>query len=378
MIYFDWTATTKPRKEVIDIYNKVIDMYWANPSSAYTLGLKASQLFDKAKENLKEALKVKDKDYDVLYTANATEANNLAIFGICNNYLKEANKYRIITTKIEHPSVYNIYKRLENLGFDCIYLDVDNNGLIDLNQLREVINKDTLLVSIMYVNNVIGTIEPINEVIDILKDYPRCKLHIDAVQAIGKIDIDVDLNKVDLITISSHKLEGLKGTATLIYKKNINITPHLHGASQQQGLVPGTIDLAGAVACTKAITLAIQEAKNHQEMINKLYNHLIERLKEIDIIELNSNTFRSSKSIVSIYVKNHRAETVMHYLESKDIYVSISSACSSKLKTIDRTLYAITKDNDRSISSIRISLSYHNTISEIDTLVNTLKEYLGK
>ena len=239
MIYFDSTATTKPNKDIIELYNKISNEYWHNPSSAYNVALKANNLLLKSQDVVKETLGL--KEHNVIFTSGATEANNLAIFGVCNNYLN-TNK-RVITTKIEHPSVYNVFKKLETLGFDVVYLDVNSAGLIDLEQLKASINKETILVSVMWVNNIIGSIQPINEVVQILKEYPRCKLHVDAVQGLGKIKPNFDFNQVDLFTMSSHKLEGLKGSGALIYHNKTNLNTHIVGAGQQLGIKPGTIDL---------------------------------------------------------------------------------------------------------------------------------------
>jgi len=378
MIYFDSTATSKPIPEIIELYEKTINSCWFNPSSNYTLGLRSNSLFEQAKQSVCKTLKL--TNHEILFPSSATMANNIAIFGICNNY--RGTKKRIITTFIEHPSVYNVYKSLEK-DFDVIYLKTDNDGIIDLNQLKESLNKETILVSVMWVNNIIGSVQPIGEIIEILKQYPRCKLHVDAVQAVGKIDLfNVDLNKIDLITISSHKLGGLKGTAVLAYNNKIDLASHFIGASQQKGLVPGTMDLAGAVCCAKIIDISVTNQKENDIYVSKLKNHLIDRIEELNNVQLNSNlsnknTALYSNYIVSLFIKGKRAETVMHYLEKKDIYVSIGSACSSKQQTIDRTILSISNDKDRGISSIRVSLSVNNTIEEVDYLVDTLKEYLG-
>lgn len=373
MIYFDSTATTKPCNEVIESYLKVINNYWENPSSPYTVGLKANNLFLEAKEQVKNTFNI--PNHNVIFTSGATEANNLAIFGICDNYLKEPKK--IITTKIEHPSVYNVFLKLKDLGFDVCFLDVDSNGLIDVEQLKKEMNKDTVLVSCMWVNNVIGAIEPIKEVINIVKEYPRCKLHVDAVQGIGKIKNDFNFSDIDLMTISSHKLEGLKGTGILVYKNNINLSNHIVGAGQQDGVKPGTIDLAGAVACAKTVKRAIALQKEHYDYVMELNKYLRNKLNGINGITVNSPNGSVSPFIFNISIREHNAETVMHYLESKEIYVSIGSACGSKTKKPEKTILAITNDDILSTTSIRISLSHHNNKEEIDTLVDALVSYLA-
>ena len=202
-MYFDYTATTPIDKDVLDIMNKVQMDFFANTESLHKLGLKSNSLLEKAKREILEVLKI---EKEVCFTHNATEANNLAIFGVVNN-----KKGKIITTKIEHPSVFEVFKYLETVGYDVIYLDILENGKVDLNQLRKEMDKDVILVSIMWVNNIIGSIEPIKAVIDIVKKYPKCKLHVDAVQGMCKIKADFDFNDIDLFTISAHKFYGPKG-----------------------------------------------------------------------------------------------------------------------------------------------------------------------
>ena len=373
MIYFDSTATTKPTKEIIELYNKISLEYWYNSSSAYTMGIKSNNLLQKSIEVVKEVLKL--KDHNVIYTSGATEANNLAIHGICSNYINQ-NK-RVITTKIEHPSVFNVFKSLEILGFDVVYLDIDNNGIINLNQLKESLTKETVLVSIMWVNNIIGSIQPINEVINILKEYPRCKFHVDAVQGLGKIQNEFDFNQVDLFTMSSHKLEGIKGSGALIYNNKINLTSHIQGANQQLGIKPGTVDLASAVTTSKTIQNVYKNLDNNYNYVLELNKYLRNKLNELNIT-INSPVKNVSPYIVNISIKEHNAETIMHHLEQKEIYVSIGSACGSKTKKPEKTIYALTNDLTLATTSIRISLSHHNTKEEIDTLIKELKEYLKK
>lgn len=374
MIYFDWTATTKPLKEILDIYHKVQSEYWYNPSSPYTLGLKASNLLDNSINVVKETLNL--KNHNVIFTSGATEGNNLAIYGIANNFLNTNKK--IITTRIEHPSVLKPFQDLETKGFEVVYLDVDSNGTINLKQLETELNSETILVSIMWVNNIVGAIEPIKEVINLVKKCPRCKLHVDATQGIGKIKPNFDFNEIDLVTMSSHKIEGIKGTGILLSKTNLNINPLLNGSGQQLGIKPGTIDLAGAVTSAKALKLAIQNQKEHFEFVLELQKYLLNKLNTIEGIYINNPINNQSPFINNISIVEHNSETVMHYLESKDIFVAIGSACNSKTKKPEKTVFSITNDELRATTSIRISLSYHNTKEEIDLLINALKSYLNK
>ena len=235
MIYLDSTATTKPNEEIIKTYQKVLSDFWYNPSSPYTLGLKANNLYLDSINRIKTCLNT--PNHNIIFTQSATTANNLGIFGICNNYQNKGMK--VITSKIEHPSVFNPFKSLEEKGFNVVYLDVDRFGIIDIEQLKKELDSSTILVSIMWVNNIIGTIEPINDVINIVKDYPRCKLHVDLVQGFSKIKPNFSFKDIDLFTISMHKIEGLKGMGMLISNKGIQLTSILKGGHQLIEIRPG-------------------------------------------------------------------------------------------------------------------------------------------
>ncbi len=374
MIYFDYTATTKPRIEVLDVYNKINNEYWFNPSSFYKAGVINHNLFDECEANILKYLNIQNKR--VFFTSGATEANNLAIYGICNNYLNQ-NKH-IITTKIEHPSVMSCFKDLENKGFKVTYLNVDEDGLIDLEEFKKSLTTDTILISIMWVNNIVGTIEPIKEVITILKDYPRIKLHVDAVQGIGKIKPDFDFNKVDMFTFSSHKINGLKSSGALIINDKIILNPVTKGADQQKGVRPGTIDLSLAVSTTKAVRLITEELDKHYIYVKELHNYFLEQLKTVPNILINGSTKNYSPYILNISILDSESETFIRYLEKYEIYVAAGSACNSKSKKPEKTVLAMYKDEKRALTSIRISLSYISTKQEIDEFIKYLRKFKEK
>ena len=216
MKYFDYTATTPVDAEVLETYIKTTNNFFANTSSLHKLGQRSNLMYTKAIEQLKEVLDL--PNHNVIFTSNATEANNISILGVANKY--ETGK--IITTKIEHPSVFETIKSLEN-QYDCVYLDIDNQGIIDIEQLKKEINNETILVSIMWVNNIIGTIQPIKEIIEIVKKYPKAKLHVDMVQGFCKIEPNFNLNDIDLMTFSTHKIYGPKGIGGLFVKQKITL-----------------------------------------------------------------------------------------------------------------------------------------------------------
>ena len=373
MIYLDSTATTKPNEEVIKTYQKVLTDFWYNPSSPYTLGMKANNLFQDSINHIKRLIET--PNHNIVFTGSATIANNLAIFGITNNY--QNKQMKIITSKIEHPSVLNPFKSLEEKGFNVVYLDVDKNGIINIDELKKEINQDTILVSIMWVNNIIGTVEPIEDVIEIVKKYPRCKLHVDLVQGFTKINPKFKFSEIDLFTASMHKIEGLKGCGILGFKENIKLGNHLVGSSQQLGINPGTIDLANAVCAAKAIRLSLESSLDSYNKVTKLNSYLRSKLTNIDGIYINSPVENVSPYIINISIPKYNAETVMHYLEQKEIYVAVGSACNSKIKKPENTVLAVTKDELLATSSIRISLSKYITTLDLDIFVNELKNFIN-
>ena len=367
MIYLDYSATTPIDEEILELYVRIQKNFFANTTSLHALGQKSNYMFEKCKTELCETMNIKGSD--VVFTSNATEANNLAILG----YLSKYSSGKVITTKIEHPSVFEIFNYLEKNGFDVVYLDVDENGIIDINQLKEEMNKDVLLVSIMWVNNITGAIEPIKEVINILKDYKKAKLHVDGVQGLCKIEMDFDINDIDFFTFSAHKFFGPKGVGGLLYKKEIALGKHIFGSNVQNGLKPGTVDLAGSVAACKALKIYMKTIKERYEYVNSLRNRLVNGIKNIEKIVFNSNE-KCSPYIFNISFIGRNGETIIHTLEEKEIYVSTGSACSSKLKKPEKTILAISGNEDRALSSIRVSLCHLTTLNEVDSLIKAIKE----
>ncbi len=369
MIYFDNAATTRPYKEIIDIYNKVNNECWYNASSKHRYGVIAHNLFDKSIKLVQQTLGTTNKK--VVFTSSATEANNKAIYGICNKY-KNQNK-RIITTKYEHPSVLNCFKDLENY-FDVKYLDILDNGEIDYTQLEEYLNNDTVFVSIMFVNNIIGAINDINRVIKLVRKYPRVKLHIDGVQGVGKIKPTFNIDDVDLLTASAHKNHGLKGTAILVYNQNLDLELIERG-SFQQIIKSGTIDLAGVVACSKTFEVAYKELDQNINNSYQIKKYIYDELKKNPNVHLNSLMDNYSPHILNFSYVGVNSETLMHFLEMHDIYVSISSACSEKLARPEPVVLELTKNENYARSSIRLSFSSDNTLDDAKKFVNVISQY---
>lgn len=371
MKYFDSTATTLPDEEIVKLYTKISTEYWYNSEALYLGGVKSHSLLEKSAKVICDTLEVCGKN--VLFTSGATEANNTALFGICNNYNAPMH---IITTKVEHASVLKAAKELERRGFEVTYLDINEDGIIDIEDLKKALKSTTVLVSIMWVNNIIGSIMPIKEVIEVLKNFPRAKLHVDMVQGIGKIKPDFDFNDIDLMTLSSHKLHGMKGCGVLVYNHSITIN-FLKGGHQQGGIRPGTVDLPGAVTCAKAIQLHGFYDDKKTIDISKKYDYLVSELSKLDTLVLNRSIHHASPYILSVSFKNLKGETALHALEKYDIYVGTGSACNSHSKDLEPTLLHFTKSEKLAINTIRISIDEKITYADLDELIQKIKE-IGK
>lgn len=366
MNYFDYTATTPIDEDVLNTYIKTTQNFFANANSLHKLGQKSNMMYTKAVEQLLQTLNL--NNHNIIFTSNATEANNLGILGICEKY----STGKIITTKIEHPSVFETIKSLES-KFNVIYLDINERGIIDLNQLEKELDNETILVSIMWVNNIIGTIQPIDKVINLLKKYPKAKLHVDMVQGFCKVIPNFDLNDVDIMTFSTHKIYGPKGIGGMFLKKSIVLKPRLYGANNQYGIKPGTLDLALICATVKAFKKYFPLTLTHQNDVKNKYEYLRNNINNSKII-INTPKDNISHYILNISIPSINGETVVHMLEKNEVYVSTGSACSSKLKKPEKTILALTKSNELATTSIRISLSHLTTFAQIDNLVAILNK----
>lgn len=373
MIYFDNAATTKPHQTILDIYNKATNECWYNESSAHKLGITSQRLLTKATNLICETLKLRNKK--LIFTGSASEANNLAIYGICNKYIG-TNKH-IITTKIEHPSVLNCFKDLENKGFSVTYLDVDMNGQVNLKQLQNALTKDTILLSIMWVNNIVGSIQPLAKIKEIIAKYPRIKFHSDIVQGIGKVDDDFNLNDLDMCSLTAHKINGLKGTGLLIINDNMTIDPLVKGGHQQNNMRAGTVDVPGAVQLAKTLQITFEKRHQNYQHVKELNQKLTSELLNIPNVMINKPQDNYSPYILNFSLTNLKGETLMHYLEKDEIYLGFGSACNASSKALEKTLMEMYHDEMRAANAVRVSFSSSNTIQEVEILINKLKE-VGK
>lgn len=367
LVYLDNSATTKVRDEVLKEIIDAHENYYGNPSSLHRMGHKVEKKIDEVRTLSAKLIGVKPEE--IYFTGGGTESNNIAIFGHLSN-LKEHNN--VITTKIEHPSVYNVFKQLEDR---CLvkYLETDENGKINIDELHNMVDENTLLISIMHVNNEIGAVQELNEIAAIIKRKNKnARLHVDAVQSYGKIKIDVNKTPLDTLSFSSHKIHGPKGVGGLYIRSGLKIAPLIYGGGQERGIRSGTENTTGIIGFGKACELMYD---NFDEEVNKLYslkNTYIKRLEEIKDIEINS-PIDGAPHIISVSFKNVPGEVLVHYLEDKNIFVSTGSACSSKSKD-SRILDAIKVSKEYQAGTIRISLGHFNNFEEVDYVIDNIKK----
>lgn len=370
IIYLDNAATTVVNEEVLEAYNKAKKLYFANPSSIHIPGQEAARLLEKAREQILQTLKVKNDE--LIFVSGATEANNLAIKGYC---LKHQNRGKhIIVSNVEHPSVLEVAKQLENyFGFEVTYLHVNKDGIIDVEDLKKAIRKDTILVSIMAVNNEIGTVNPIHDIAMLLKDYPLIVFHSDVTQGIGKIDLPYD--DIDMFSFSGHKIHGLNSSGALVKRKKIELLPLLSGGGQENGVRSGTNDVALAVSLAKAIRLEFEKIVENYRKIAPISQYFKDYLlSHQDLYELNSG---DNPYIINFSLLTKKASVVVEALSTRGIMVSSVSACHAKEEPISYVIQALGKNDLKAHNTIRVSLVGSNTLDDIKALIENLERIIG-
>jgi cysteine desulfurase len=371
MIYLDYSATTPVNPEVLDSFNKACNNYIGNANSSHKLGINIHNLIKKSTEQIMNVLNISNNK-EIVYTSGSSEANNLAIKGVALRY-KNRGKH-IITSRYEHSSVNKVMEYLESIGYEISYVNTNEDGIIDINNLKEIIRDDTILVSINAINSEIGLKEPINEIGLLLKEYPKCIYHVDLTQAIGKIN--VDFTNIDLASFSAHKIYGLKGIGCLVKNKNIDLIPLIHGGKSTTIYRSGTPAHPLIVSMSKAVRLACIDLDKKYDYVSSLNSKIKNELSKLDNVFINSNKY-SIPHILNISVLKVKAETFMRALEDYDIYVSTKTACSDD-NSYSENVYDLTKDMERAKSSIRISLSHLTTEEEVDTFIQTFKKCYDK
>lgn len=371
-VYFDNSATTKPLKEVRDEVYYAMDEFWGNPSSLHKLGVKMQRKIEELQESI--AKKINASKEEIIFTSGGSESNNMIIKGLVgeNNH--------IITTTFEHSSVLNTYRELEKQGVSVTYLKVNNKGFIDLKELEEAINKNTVLVSIMQVNNEVGSIQKIKEIGRLIKEKSkRAKFHVDGVQGFGKFLIDVKECNIDFYSVSAHKFHGPKGVGFMYMRKGLNLKSLITGGEQQRGLRAGTENTPSYMGMVKAMDIAYDSLEDSYNHVKNLKEYFIERLSKIDNVVINTPSSEEySPYILNVSFLGTRSEVLLHMLEEDNIFVSTGSACSSKTAVSKGSyvLNAMGLESKCIQGAIRFSFSRYNTLEEVNYTIASLEKAL--
>lgn len=364
MIYFDNSATTKVHPEVLTTYTKVSEAIWGNPSSLHKMGENAYNLLEQSRAQIAELLGCQKEE--IFFTSGGTEGDNWAIKGTALE--KGIYGKHLITTQVEHPAVLNSMKQLEKLGFEVTYLPVDENGRVSVEDLKQALRKDTILVSVMAVNNEVGTIQPLKEIARVLADHPKVHFHVDAVQAVGKGLTDLIMDeRVDLVTFSGHKFHAPRGVGFLYKKAGRKLAPLLSGGGQEKNLRSSTENLPAIAAMAKALRLLLEnETKNvaHEQAIRqKIFEHL-QAFDKVTLFSQLDDKF--APHILCFAIAGVRGETIVHAFEDQGVFISTTSACSSKKGQVSSTLHAMQVDDKIATSAVRVSLDENNTMAQAD------------
>ena len=369
MIYLDYSATTPVKEEVLKEMIPYFTEKFGNPSSLYDKGLEAKDAVNHAREQVAALINAEPRE--VFFTAGGTEADNWAVFGVCDKLKEKGN--HIITTKIEHHAMLHSCAFLEKQGFEVTYLDIDKDGRVDLEQLKNSITDKTILISVMMVNNEIGTVQPIKKIAQIAKEH-KIIFHTDAVQALGNVPIDVKDLGVDLMSMSSHKIYGPKGEGALFIRKGLKISNYLHGGAQESGRRAGTENLTGIVGFGKAAELAKTNFEEHVKHCSSLRDYLVDRiLKEIPDTILNGTMNGRHPGNANITFKYIEGESILLLLNQFGISVSTGSACSSKSLEPSHVLTALGVPVEMIHGTVRFTVGDFTTKEDIDYVVDALK-----
>ncbi len=372
-IYFDNAATTKPFDEVVQKMVECLSTEYGNPSSLHGKGLRAENILKESRSILAKALGAEPSE--IIFTSGGTEANNTAIRGIARSYCNRGK--HIISSSAEHPSVYETLEDLQRDGFEISYVNVDDYGAVNLDELKDTIRKDTILVTLIAVNNETGAVQPLEEIGELIsKKNALTFFHADCIQAFMKIPIDIEKMGAHLISLSAHKFHGPKGIGAVYRRKGINLRVWQTGGGQEFGLRSGTENLPGIAGMGKAVELYRDHFLEYIDRMTLLKEHIREGIKErIDNIRINTpEGKRSAPHILNVSIRDIRGEVLLHALESYGIYISTRSACSSKQRKDDKVLKAIGLNSKEAEGTIRISLCPFNTMEQADTFLDALVE----
>lgn len=375
-VYLDNAASTRVSKPVIELMNKAMDEDYANPSAKHLKGMEAEKYLKEAATKIAKTMKVSEKE--IVFTSGGTESNNMALIGAA--MARQRYGKHIISTAIEHSAVHQVLVHLADLGFEYSILKVDEKGQISLEELKSLLRADTILVSVMYVNNEIGAVQDIKAIADIVHGYNKdIYMHTDAIQAYGKFKIFPKKEGIDLLSVSAHKLHGPKGSGFLYIDERVNIKPIIYGGGQQRGLRSGTLNIPGIAGLGEAAKEAYEDFDKEVEYIYGLRDYLIDEITKLNDegIKLNSEKgVKFAPHVLSISISGVRAEVLLHSMEERGIYIASGSACSSNHPGLSGTLKGIGLKEEFLSSTVRVSFSKYNNKEELDFFLANLKELI--
>lgn len=378
MIYFDHSATSPIFPEVLNTYVQTSQRIIGNPSSLHDLGNQATRLLQQARKQISQLLTVSEKE--IYFTSGGTEGNNWIIKGTAIEKRDFGN--HLILSSIEHPSVSETGKQLEQLGFEVSYAPVTKEGFVDPEKLEHLIKKETILVSVMAVNNEIGSIQPIQAISHVLEAYPKIHFHVDGVQGIGHVASEEWLTpRVDFATFSAHKFHGPKGVGFIFWREGRRLAPLLTGGGQENNERSGTENVAGIVAMARSLRMTLEKAAERPNHVALLRKYLYEALGKYEKVTLFSQEAQFSPHILCFGLKGIRGEVLVHAFEEKQIYLSTTSACSSKKQQVSSTLHEMSVSEDLATTAVRVSLDQSNTMAEVEQFLiifNQLYQKFGK
>ncbi|MDP4182765.1 MAG: cysteine desulfurase family protein [Bacillota bacterium] len=374
-IFLDNSSTTKPYDDVIDFMSQISKEVYGNPSSLHTKGIAAEREIKKARQLIADSLRAQSNE--IIFTSGGTESNNLAIRGYLNPNPRKGK--HIITTTVEHPSVMEVYQSLAGKGYTVDYLNVDNDGIISIDELKEKINENTALISIILVNNEVGSIQPIEQLVRIKNQINKnTVIHVDAVQGYGKMEIHPKALGIDLMSLSSHKIHGPKGIGAIFMNQSLKMSPIIYGGGQESMLRSGTENVPGICGFGKAVEISFANINNNHENVRKLkeifVNSIMENIEKFKII----SPINASPYILNVAFEGIKAEVLLHHLEEKSIFVSTGSACSSRKNIHSRVLRSMGVTSKYIEGAIRFSFSHFNTEEQIIKTVEALVDILPR
>src|SRR5690625_1226930 len=365
MIYFDNAATTEPFKASLESYVATSQKYFYNTASIHQSGKNAAKLLEAARAQILDLMDL--KKYSLVFTGSATESNNIAI----QSTLRRKKQFgkTVLTSELEHPSIVNVLEEMKHDGFIIKTINTTSAGTVDLEHFKSLLDSDVIFVTAMALNNIIGSVQPVKEMITILKDYPKVHFHVDATQAIGKADLDY--SGVDTISISAHKFNGVKGIGGLFVRDLATLTPVQYGGGHEYNVRSGTVNLPGVAAMAKALRLTLDEARQVNIRLEQFNTSIREAFSDLKAIYLQP---KSAPYIVNMSFVGAKGEVVVNALSKRNIAVSTTSACASKLATLNETLLALGNDDEIIEGSIRISMGRNTTEDDVNKLITALKE----